>query len=157
MTAENGGKKNIPLYLCCIDLTKAYDSVDLTVLCPCSLWRATENAYRHPPIPRDVQACVRLDYGEFADKFDVGQGLRQGCVLASLLFNIFPTAVLRAAEKRFLAVQASWTTWCSSNERRIGRRRAYHAQANSVGGEGEEVQRLRGVLYADDAGIVSRS
>ena len=31
-----------------------------------------------------MQACVRLDDGECSDKFDVGQGLRQGCVLAPL-------------------------------------------------------------------------
>ena len=44
--------------------------------------------------------------------------------------------------------------------RRKARRRALHAQAKSTGGggkEGEEVQRLWGMLYADDAGIVSRS
>ena len=35
------------------------------------------------------------------DKFDVGQSLRQGCVLAPLLFNMFFTAVLLVAEKRF--------------------------------------------------------
>ena len=50
-----------------------------------------------------MQACVRLDDGECSDKLDVRQGLRQRCVFAPLLFNIFLTAVLRVAEKRFLA------------------------------------------------------
>ena len=52
-----------------------------------------------------MQACVRLDDGECSDKFDVGQVLRQGirCVHAPLLFNMLFTAVLRVAEKRFLA------------------------------------------------------
>ena len=50
-----------------------------------------------------MQACVRLDDGECSDKFDVGQGLRPGCVLAPLLFKTFFTAVLRLAEKSSLA------------------------------------------------------
>ena len=50
-----------------------------------------------------MQASVRLADGECSDNFDVRQGLRQGCVLAPLLFNLIFTAVLLVAEKRFLA------------------------------------------------------
>ena len=83
----------------------AYDSVDLILL-----WDVLAR-FGVPPrmlavirqFHDGMQACVRLDDGECSDKFDVGQGLRQGWVLTPLLFNMFFTAVLRVAEKRFLA------------------------------------------------------
>ena len=48
-----------------------------------------------------MQAYGQLDDGEWSQTFDVGQGLRQGRVIVTLLINIFCTAVLRVAEKRF--------------------------------------------------------
>ena len=103
-TAGNGAREGHPLYLCFINLTKAYDSVDRTVL-----WDVLA---RFGVLPRmlavirqfhdGMQACVRLDCAGCSTKFDVGQGLRKGCVLAPLLFNMFVTVVLRGAEKRFL-------------------------------------------------------
>ena len=88
---ELARKKDAPLYLCFIDLTKAYDFVDPTLL-----WGVLA---RHgvPSRMLDVirqihdgmQAFMRLDDGECSDKFDAGQGLRQGCVLAPLLFRMF--------------------------------------------------------------------
>ena len=48
-----------------------------------------------------MRAFIRLDGGRTSECFEVRQGLRQGCVLAPLLFNIFFTAVLSTAEKQF--------------------------------------------------------
>ena len=91
--------------MCFIDLTKAYDFVDRTLLCTAlarfgipSRMLAVIRQFRD-----GMRACVRLDHGECSDMFDVEKGLRQGCVLAPLRFNIFFTAVLRVAEKRFTA------------------------------------------------------
>ena len=83
-------RKDTPLFMCFIDLTKPYDSVDRTLL-----WTVLARgipprmlaAIR--PFKDGMRACVRLDDGECSDMFDVEQGLRQGCVLAPLLFNIF--------------------------------------------------------------------
>ena len=45
-----------------------------------------------------------MDDSEYSDWLGVGQGLRQGYVLAPLLFNMFFTAVLRGvAVERFSA------------------------------------------------------
>ena len=94
--------------MCFIDLTKAYDSVDRTLL-----WDVLARFSVPPRILAVIrqfhdgmQACARLDDGECSDKFDVRQGLRQGCVLAPLLFNMLFTAVLRVAEKRFVSAAA---------------------------------------------------
>ena len=50
-----------------------------------------------------MRACVRLDDRVCSRWFAVEQGLRQGCVLASLLFNIFLAAVINLASTRFTA------------------------------------------------------
>ena len=102
---ELARKKDTPLYTCLIDLTKPYDSVDESLL-----WDVLAR-FGVPPrmlaairqFHDGLQACVRLDHGEWSDTFDVWQGTRQGCVLAPLLFNMFLTPVLRVTEKRFLA------------------------------------------------------
>lgn len=106
-----------------------------------------------------MQVCVRLDDGECSDMFDVEQGLRQGCVLAPLLFTILFTAVLSVAAKGFIAVTATMDN--NSNEiRRKDRRRGGRHGLSKPGGaekkeeeEEEEVHTLWGMLYADDAGI----
>ena len=95
-------KKRIPLYVCFIDLTKAYDSVDRTLL-----WTVLARF----GVPQNMilgirqfhnvmRACVRLDDRVCSRWFAVEQGLRQGCVLAPLLFNIFFTAVINVASTR---------------------------------------------------------
>ena len=159
---ELARKKDTPLYLCFLDLTKAYDPVDRTLL-----WDVLAR-FGVPPrmlavirqFHDGMQACVRLDDGECPDKFDVGQGLRQGCVLAPLLFNMFFTALLRVAEKRFLADAAITDNMVQRQRKEEGEKKGTSRTRKADGRrgkEGEDVQRLWGTLYADDAGIVSRS
>ena len=50
-----------------------------------------------------MQACARLDDRVCSRWFAVEQGLRRGCVLAPLLFNIFFTAVMNVTSRRFKA------------------------------------------------------
>ena len=79
---------------------------------------------------------------------------------ATELFNMFFTAVLRVAEKRFLADAAITDNMVQLQRKEKGEKKGT-SRTGKVDGrrgkEGEEVQRLWGMLYADDAGIVSRS
>ena len=50
-----------------------------------------------------MRAWVRLDDRVCSRLFPVKQGLRQGCVLAPLLFSIFFAAVINVASTRFKA------------------------------------------------------
>ena len=93
---ELARKQLIPLYVCFNDLTKAYDAVDRTLL-----WKL----FARFGVPQktisvirqfhdDMRACVRLDDRMCSGWFAVEQSLRQGCLLALRLFNIFFMVVI---------------------------------------------------------------
>ena len=75
---ELAWKKQIPLYVCFINLTEAYDSVDRnllwTVLARFSVPQRM-NSVMHQ-FHDGMRACVRLDDGVWSGWFAVEQGLR---------------------------------------------------------------------------------
>ena len=100
---ELARRRRIPLYMCFVDLQKAYESVDRELL-----WKVLARV----GVPEEMitvirqfhdgmQAQVRMDDGELSDWFEVTQGLRQGCVLSPLLFNIFIAAAIEVVLVRF--------------------------------------------------------
>ena len=151
---ELARKKDTPPFMCVIDLPKAYDSVDRTLL-----WTALGRFGVPPKIlavigqyHAGMRACVWLRDGECSDMFDVEQGIRRGCVLAPMLFNMFfAAAVLSVTEKHFTADASTIDSSMVQLQRKENGRRG--------GGNGpeEEARTLWGMLYADDAGIASRS
>ena len=134
-----------------IDLTKAYDSVDRALP-----WTVLVR-FGVPHIMISIicqfhdgmRACVRLDDRVCSRWFAVEQGLRQGCVLAPLLFNIFFAAVLNVHVSR--RTMASWTLWYT-----WGRKGGWGRREATVG-ESVLATPLWGMLCADDAGVVSQS
>ena len=148
---ELGRKARVPLFLCFIDLQKAYDFVDRTLL-----WQVL---YRLGVPPQMIEvirqlhdrmrACLRNDDRRCSEWFEVAQGLRQRCVLSPLLFNIFFATILLVALERFSKDAGTLADLIHLQEQ------------PSKNGPEMTLERLRcvtlGLLYADDACIMSRS
>ena len=148
---EIGRKAGLSLFMCFVDLQKAYDTVDRTLL-----WQVLTRIGVPPQMTAVIQqfryrmrAYVRPDDGICSDCFEVEQELRQGCVLPPLLFNIFFAAVLTVVLQRFSEEPAILAELVHLKE-----------PPTSLGPETamDYVRRaVWGTLYADDACIVSRS
>ena len=96
---EKAREYHRPLYICFIDLRKAYDSVNRDLL-----WLLLDRCYNLPPkllsilraLHADSTAAVRA-YGMTSEEFPVTCGVRQGCVLAPTLFNLYFDVAIRLA------------------------------------------------------------
>ena len=143
---ELAREKDLPLFMCFIDLQKAYDSVDRFLL-----WKVLAR-YGVPAklistirqFHDGMRACVCLDSGETSEWFAVEQGLHQGCLIAPGLFNVFFVAVLTVAFDRF-----SIEIVVLDDFVRVVARGDLAKEATK--------RLLWAMLYADDAGIASRS
>ena len=151
---ELARKKRIPLYVCFIDLSKAYDSDDRTLL-----WTVLARF----GVPQNMisvirqfhdgmRACVRLDERVCSRWFAMEQGLRQGRVLAPLMFNIFFAAVINVASTRFKADKGIMDALAHLKEKR-----GAGGRGEATVGESVLATPLWGMLYADDAGVASQS
>ena len=89
-------QKNI--YFCFIDSAKAFDCVD-----PKKLWKILKEM----GIPDHLtcllrylcagqEATVRTGHGR-TDWFQIGKGVRQGCILSPCLFNLYAEYIMRNA------------------------------------------------------------
>ena len=91
-------EQNLDLYSVFIDLTTAFDAVNRE-----ALWDVLAR-YGCPPkfiqiirLFHDDMTGQVLSNGDRSDHFTISNGVKQGCVLAPVLFNLFFTCVLRQA------------------------------------------------------------
>ena len=151
---ELARKKRIPQYVCFIDLTKAHDSVDRTllwtVLARFGVPQNMISAIRQ--FHDGMRTCVRLDDRVCSRWFATKQGLRQGCVLAPLLFNIFFAAAINVASTRFKADKGTMDALVH-----LRKKRGAGGRGEATAGESLLATPLWYMLFADDAGVVSHS
>ena len=84
------------LFMCFIDYKKAFDCVDQKRLwntlkgmgVPEHLIVMLSNLYKNQ------EATIRTEYGETGN-IQIGKGVRQGCILSPLLFNIYAEKIMR--------------------------------------------------------------
>ena len=88
-------QKNI--YFCFIDYAKAFDCVDHN-----KLWKILRDGNTRPPdLPLEKSVCrsgsnSRTGHGT-TDWFQIGKGVRQGCILSPCLFNFYAEYIMRNA------------------------------------------------------------
>ena len=89
-------QKNI--YFCFIDYAKAFDCVDHN-----QLWKILKQmgipdhlAYLLRNLYAGQEATVRTGHGT-TDWFQIGKGVRQGCILSPCLFNLHAESIMRNA------------------------------------------------------------
>ena len=95
---EKCQEQNMPLYAVFIDFTKAFDTVSREALwivlqkfgCPIKFINLIKSFHE------GMQAHVSY-VNESSEKFDVTNGVKQGCVLAPVLFALYLTAMLEVA------------------------------------------------------------
>jgi hypothetical protein len=93
---EKSQEYNKPLFLCFIDLQKAYDSVDRNLLWKvCRCYGISEKLTRLLKLLHSkTKARVRIN-GELSESFEMETGVMQGGIISPMLFNIFFDYVIR--------------------------------------------------------------
>ena len=91
-------EQNKPLYSLFIDLTKAFDTINRE-----ALWTVLERIECLPKLVsmirlfHDGMTGHILSSGNVTDAFVISNGMKQGCILSPVLFNVFFTCMLSHA------------------------------------------------------------
>ncbi len=96
MTMEKSRDYNKPLFMCFIDIQKAYDSINRDLLWQiCKHYGLTSKIIRMLQLLyKNTRAQVRIN-GELSDSFDIETGVLQGGITSCILFNILFDFLMR--------------------------------------------------------------
>ena len=83
-------KRNVKIFSCFVDFSKAFDTVPRDILLTKIIISQHQgkvfNIIRY--IYTNDKACIKIQ-NQLTESFQINKGVRQGCVLSPLLFNIF--------------------------------------------------------------------
>ena len=83
------------IYFCFTDYTKGFDYIDHTQ--KKNLENSSRDGNTKPlDLPLGQEATVRTGHGT-TDCFQIGKGVRQGCILSPCLFNFYTEYIMRNA------------------------------------------------------------
>jgi hypothetical protein len=160
-------EKDVPLYKCFIDLTKAYDKVDRN-----TLWKILHRIGVPPKILKVIvnlhegaMARVRLE-GQSSEDFELKRGLKQRSVFAPLLFNIFFGAIINAFHKECekenrldlgLKFDGNWQNNFVMNKFIKQRQSSRNRRGGGVNHTSAFSFKLFEILFADDCELFAES
>ena len=106
---ELGLERKEPLYMCFIELEKAYDSVDRQLL-----WEVLTRFGEEAKILTVIRKFNGTDDGELSEGYAVTQGLRHGRVLSPVLFNALFAGLIHVVLVRLSEDKQSLGIWSTS-------------------------------------------
>ena len=93
---EKSREYGVPIYMAFVDYRKAFDSIShrrlWEVLNRIGISRKTVTALKS--LYEHQKATVKAD-NEMSDWFKIGKGVRQGCVISPVLFNLYSEEAMR--------------------------------------------------------------
>ena len=132
---------NTAPYLCFVNISKAYDSVNRN-----ALWKVLRRSYNLPvkiikAFHDGTQGVVRFE-GHMSNEFSIRTGVKQGDILSLLLFNLYLNAI---------------TNSVSETHKHIGAQVMYNLNAPLMNSK-DNMDRctiVQNLLYADDMVVIS--